>query len=63
MVGGFIVEFEAPVKVQVDIAIKPGSDPNSINPNQKGVIAVAILTTEDFDATTVDPLSVNVGPG
>ncbi|UCG12558.1 MAG: hypothetical protein JSU72_19055 [Deltaproteobacteria bacterium] len=43
--------------VQVDI--KPGSDPNSINcNNQKGVIAVAILTTDVFDATTVDHTTV-----
>lgn len=46
----------------VDIDIKPGSDPNSINPRSKGVIPVAILTTETFDATTVDPLSVAFGP-
>lgn len=44
------------------INIKPGSFPNSINPNSKVVIAVAILTTEEFDATTVDPGSVKFGP-
>lgn len=47
---------------QVDIDIKPGSDPNSINPRSRGVIPVAILTTADFDATMVDPLSVVFGP-
>lgn len=46
----------------VDIDIKPGSVPNSINPKSKGVIPVAILTTDIFDATTVDPLSVKFGP-
>lgn len=46
----------------VDIDVKPGSDPNSINPRSRGVIPVAILTTSDFDATTVDPLSVRFGP-
>ena len=46
----------------VDIDIKPGSDPNSINPKSKGKIAVAILTTGTFDATTVYPLSVWFGP-
>jgi hypothetical protein len=46
--------------VQVDI--KPGSDPNSINLKSKGVIPVAILTTEDFDALTVDEDSVLFGP-
>lgn len=47
---------------QVSIDIKPGSFPNSINPKSKGVIPVAILTTDTFDATTVDPLSVKFGP-
>lgn len=43
----------------VDIDIKPGSDPNSINcTNEDGVIAVAILTTDVFDATTVDHTTV-----
>ena len=41
---------------------KPGSYPNSIDLISKGVIPVAILTTEDFDATTVDFLSVKFGP-
>lgn len=41
------------------IDIKPGSDPNSINCNNANeVIAVAILTTDDFDATTVDHTTV-----
>jgi alpha-L-arabinofuranosidase len=46
----------------VAIDIKPDSDKNRINLKSKGVISVAILTTEDFDATTVDPLSVTFGP-
>jgi len=45
-----------------DIDIKPGSDPNSINPKSKGVIPVAILGSADFDVTTVDPDSVTFGP-
>ncbi len=41
------------------IDIKPGSDPNSINcRNEKGIIPVAILTTEELDATTVDHTTV-----
>jgi hypothetical protein len=47
--------------LDVLIDIKPGSVLNSINPRSRGVIPVAILTTEDFDATTVDPLSVEFG--
>ena len=48
----------APVAAEVTIDIKPGSWPNSINPNARGVIPVAILTTDDFDASTVDPATV-----
>jgi hypothetical protein len=47
--------------VEVEIDIKPGSFPNAINTHSHGVIPVAILTTDTFDATTVDPLSVCFG--
>ncbi len=57
-----VFELEVIQVVQVTIDIKPGSDTNPINPKSKGVIPVAILTTDDFDATTVDPLSVQFGP-
>lgn len=57
---GTIVD-DDPIPVLIDI--KPGSDPNSINLGSKGVIPVAILTTEDFDATTVDGETVRFGPG
>ncbi len=46
----------------VEIDIKPGSFPNSINPGSNGAISVAILTTSTFDATAVDPMSVQFGP-
>ena len=45
----------------VSIDIKPRSFPNSINPRSKGVISVAILSTTNFDATSVDPISVEFG--
>ena len=47
-------------KCNVTIDIKPGSDPNSINLGSAGVIPVAILSTDKFDATEVDPLSVDL---
>lgn len=50
------------VPCPVDIDIKPGSDPNSINPGKKGVIPVAILSTDTFDATQVDADTVRFGP-
>ncbi|MBI4330198.1 MAG: hypothetical protein HY673_02815 [Chloroflexi bacterium] len=69
----FVVEFAQiarempPVNVRVDI--KPGSDPNSINLNQKGLVAVAILTvspgqaTPQFpviDATSLNPQNIRI---
>lgn len=48
-----------PVAILMDI--KPLTFPNSINPRSKGRIAVAILSTSTFDATTVDPATVLFG--
>ncbi len=47
--------------ITIEIDIKPGSDPNSINPNSKGVTPVAILTTADFDAASVNVTTVSFG--
>jgi len=44
---------------EVTIDIKPGSDPNSINLRSKGVIPVALLSTDTFDARNVNPNTVN----
>jgi hypothetical protein len=46
--------------LEVDIDIKPGSSPNSINLGSQGVIPVAILSSEGFDATTVDASTVEL---
>lgn len=42
------------------IDIKPGSDPNCFNNNDRGVIPVVILSNVDFDATTIDPTTVSL---
>ena len=47
-----------PEEIQIDI--KPGSYPNSINLGSNGVVPVAILSSADFDATTVDPDTVEL---
>jgi hypothetical protein len=49
------------VEIAVTIDVKPGGFPNSINPKSKGVIPVAVLTTDTFDATAVDPTTVFFG--
>ncbi|MGD8501006.1 MAG: hypothetical protein PVJ86_10185, partial [Phycisphaerales bacterium] len=43
---------------EVEIDITPGGNPNTINLKSKGVVAVAVLTTDDFDAATIEPSSV-----
>jgi len=44
-----------------EIDIKPGSDPNSINPFANGVIPVALLGSAGFDASDVDFTSLEFG--
>jgi hypothetical protein len=46
--------------IDVDIDIKPGSDPNPINQGSNGLVPVAILSSDVFDATQVDPISVSL---
>lgn len=47
-----------PVEIQVPVDIKPTSCRNPLNVKDKGVLPVAILGTEDFDVTQVDPSTV-----
>jgi hypothetical protein len=53
----YIVEWgpEDAGEMSVSVDIKPGSCPNPFNPKSKGVLPVAILGTEDFDVSTIDP--------
>ena len=46
---------DAGITSEMTIDIKPGNEQNNINLNSKGVVPVAILTTDEFDAATVDP--------
>jgi len=49
----------SPVRI-VNIDIKPGSDPNSINLGSQGNVPVAIFSSPDFDATNIDPLTLTL---
>ena len=52
--------FAITTEILVDIDVKPGSYPNVINLGSQGVIPVAILSSFDFDATTVNPGTVEL---
>ena len=49
-----------PVRVSIDV--KPGDSATTIQPDREGMLPVAILSTESFDATTVNPATVRFGP-
>ncbi|MBT3269042.1 hypothetical protein HN371_17980 [Candidatus Poribacteria bacterium] len=51
-----------PSEIILAIDVKPGSDENPVSLRSKGVIPVAVLTTDDFDATTLDGASARLGP-
>jgi hypothetical protein len=46
--------------INVPLDIKPTSCPNPLNVKNKGVLPVAILGTEDFDVTQVDPATIEL---
>ena len=43
---------------EVEIDIKPGSNPNSINLKSRGVVPVAVFTIASFNAGAIDPGTV-----
>ena len=45
-----------PVPISIDV--KPGAYPNPINFGSKGIVPVAVLTTDEFDASSLDPATV-----
>jgi hypothetical protein len=57
------VESDAPVgacAVPVAVDIKPGSCPNPLSVNSRGVLPAAILGSEHFDVHSIDPVSIQL---
>jgi hypothetical protein len=57
--GAQSVELESNFDL-VAIDIKPGSCPNPLNVNSKGVLPVTILGSEDIDVFNIDPASIRL---
>ncbi|MHC5087250.1 MAG: hypothetical protein ACYSN9_05495, partial [Planctomycetota bacterium] len=55
-----LVWLDGPSVIDVVIDIKPDNADNTINLGSMGVIPVGILSTADFDATQVDPWTVEL---
>ena len=47
-------------KIRVDVDIKPGSFPNPLNINSKGVFPVAILGTQDLNVNEIDNFTIEL---
>lgn len=60
--SAFVEFVPNPQPMAVEMDIRPGRYPNKINLRRKKNLWIAILTNEDFDATTIDPASVRLGP-
>lgn len=58
----FLAAWQSPPQVvRVDIDVKPGDEPTTIEPKREGMVPIAILTTSTFDAATVDPGTIHAG--
>ncbi len=54
------IQVFAPLPREVRLDVRPGDDDNVVNRGANGVLPVAIMSEPHFDATTVDPLTVQL---
>lgn len=47
--------------LRVSIDVKPGDHPTSLEPKREGMVPIAVLSSKEFDATSVDLSSIRAG--
>jgi hypothetical protein len=53
---------QAPKVLKVKIDVKPGDEPTMVERNRGGFLPVAIISTDQFDAVSLDVASIRIGP-
>jgi hypothetical protein len=56
----FIIKYSSPMKIEVEIDIKPYDEPNVINLKSNGNIPVAIFSTNEFNVDNIDPMTITL---
>ncbi|MDY7029893.1 MAG: hypothetical protein SVR04_16500 [Spirochaetota bacterium] len=54
------VRIEVYEKIDVSLDVKPGSCPNPVNVNTKGILPAAIVGTKLFDISQIDPAAIRL---
>ena len=54
------ITYTLPTAITVSIDVKPGSDPNSINLGDQGLLPVAILGEADFDVSNINASTIEL---
>ena len=52
--------WEPSAVIAVTVDVKPGANPNFVNPRARGLLPLAIFSSDGFDATQIDPSTVAV---